>query len=89
MMIMSESRGVLVVQAAGKGRVRQDQRVPLGVVGDVLGKRVTVADVRVLHSVLAMPPDQKASQILSILFLRSPVITFGSRPSDERARPLR
>ena len=43
--------GVLVVQGAGEGRIGQDEGVALLVVRVVLGQRVAVADVGVLHAV--------------------------------------
>ncbi len=43
--------GGLVVEAAGEGRIGEDQGVLLGVVVIGLGQRVPVADVGVLHAV--------------------------------------
>ncbi len=43
--------GVLVVEAAGEGRIGQQQRVLLLLAGVVLGERVAVADVGVLDAV--------------------------------------
>ena len=49
-MLQVAGRG-FIVQAAGKGRVGEDQRVFLGLVVVGLGERVAVADVRVFHAV--------------------------------------
>ena len=43
--------GGLVVEAAGEGRIGEDERVLLRVVVVRLGQRVPVADVRVFHAV--------------------------------------
>src|SRR5690606_985465 len=43
--------GVLVVEAAGKGRIREDQAVGAGIVAVLLCQRVAVLDGGVLHAV--------------------------------------